>query len=271
MPGTRRWALITGASGGLGGTIARSLVEAGHGVGLVARGADRLEDLAGALREDGGDARAFTADVLDPQALERAVGRFLEWAPRCDALVLAAGRLRGIGPMAAIDPDAWWLDLETSVRGAQLTIRAALPALKRSEAPSITVLVGPGSHTELAHGSGYAAGQAALVRLVECLAIELKPEQVPIFAVNPGIVPTALVHHLIDTPAGRRWLPRFNDAFAEGKEVRPEMTAELVQWLAEERPEALSGRVVSALLPPSLLATRLTRIEEEDMGKLRLR
>ena len=70
---------------------------------------------------------------------------------------------------------------------------------------------------------------------------------------------------------GYKWLARFTEAFAEGKEVGPEVAAEMVAWLLEERPAALSGRVVSALLPPEVLATRIDRIEADDLGKLRLR
>ena len=80
-----------------------------------------------------------------------------------------------------------------------------------------------------------------------------------------------MIAHLLDSPEGRRWLSRFTEAFAEGKEVGPEVAAGMVAWLVEERPSALSGRVVSALLPPEVLTTRLARIEGDDLGKLRLR
>jgi hypothetical protein len=84
-------------------------------------------------------------------------------------------------------------------------------------------------------------------------------------------VPTALVQHLLDSPEGRRWLPRFTEAFAEGKEVGPEVAAEMVGWLVERRPEELSGRVVAAPISPEVLETRLAAIAEDDRNRLRLR
>jgi hypothetical protein len=83
-------------------------------------------------------------------------------------------------------------------------------------------------------------------------------------------VPTALMRRLIDTVDGRRWLPQFNEAFAEGKEVGPEAVAEMVAWLAQQRPIELNGRVVAAPLGPELTAVRLDRIAAEDRGRLRL-
>ena len=77
--------------------------------------------------------------------------------------------------------------------------------------------------------------------------------------------------HLLDSPEGRRWLPRFTEAFAEGKEVGPEVAAESVSWLLSARPAELHGRIVPAMLPPEILQTRLSRIVDDDLLRLRLR
>ncbi len=88
---------------------------------------------------------------------------------------------------------------------------------------------------------------------------------------TPGLVPTGVVRGLIDSREGRRWLPRFNEAFAEGKEVDPSIAAEMVAWLIERRPTELNGRVVAAPATPAILETRLERIQSENLGVLRLR
>ena len=263
--------LVTGGGRGLGRAIAARLAESGARVGVLARTEGEVEASAASLREAGGEARAFVADVLDLASLRRAFARFKDWAGGLDTLVCAAGRLRGIGPLASSDAEEWWLDLETSLRGVPRTIREALPLLKGSSHASISVLVGPGHASNLPFASGYAAAQAGLARLVECLQEELRPERVPVYAVNPGLVPTALVLHLLDSPEGRRWLPGFTEAFAEGKELGPEVVAEMVAWLAEERPAELAGRVVPAPATSTILETRLCRIQSEDLLRLRLR
>ena len=271
MAGPRLTALVTGGGRGLGRAIAERLAGDGAAVGVLARTAAEVEATARTIRDAGGEAEALVADVLDAAALTRAFGRFRSWAGGCDLLVCAAGGLKGIGPIGAVDPDAWWLDLETPLRGAQQAIRAALPALRASEHASILLLVGPGHNGELAYAAGYGAAQAALVRLVESLDAELRGEAIFCAAVNPGLVPTGLVRHLLDSPEGRRWLPRFNEAFAEGKEVGPEVAAEMVAWLASRRPPELGGRVVPAPMTPTILEDRLGRIGGEDLLKLRLR
>ena len=226
---------------------------------------------AAPCRDLGAKAWPYAVDVLDRAGLKSAVRHHAEAAGGIDALIFAAGRFRAIGPLVVVDPDDWWRDVETTLRGFALAVREAMPFLKRSAAPSITALVGPGHAGGLAFGSGYASAQAGLARLVESLDVELRPDKVPIYAVNPGLVPTPMIAHILESPEGRRWLARFTEAFAEGKEVGPEVAAEMVAWLVEDRPSALSGRVVASLLPPEVLAARLGRIEADDLGKLRLR
>ena len=263
--------LILGAGRGLGRSIAEHLASRGHALGLLARTAFEVDESARACRDLGANAWPLAADVLDRDALKTSVRRFVESAGGLDALIYAAGRFRAIGPLVALDPDDWWRDVETTLRGFALAVREAVPFIRRSPSSSIVALIGPGYAGELAFGSGYGSAQAGLARLVESLGVELARERIPIYAVNPGLVPTPMIAHLLDSPEGRRWLSRFTEAFAEGKEVGPEVAAEMVAWLVEERPTSLSGRVVPALLSPEILATRLDRIESDDLGKLRLR
>jgi len=263
--------LITGGSRGLGRAIAQHLAERGSAVGMIARTPQDLRDAAAAIEEAGGRACALACDVRDRASLEGVVARMAANLGGLDALVCAAGQLRAIGPMVTREPETWWDDVEIAVRGAHHAIRAALPALRESGRASISVLVGPGHEGPLPFAAGYGCAQAALVRMVESLGQELEAEQVPIYAVNPGLNPTGVIRGLIDTHEGRRWLPRFNEAFAEGKEVEPSVSAEMVEWLIRRRPAELNGRVVAAPLAPAVLETRLPTIAAHDRNVLRLR
>lgn len=262
--------LVTGGSRGLGLAIAERLAGDGARVGLIARGAEALERAAGGIVDQGGQARPFPADVTDRPALSAAVDAFADWAGGIDHLVCAAGQLAAVGPLAQVDPDDWWRDVETALRGFQLSARTALPWLARSDRGTITVLVGPGHNAAFPFATGYAAAQAGLVRTVENLARELEGP-VRVFAVNPGLVLSGLVRPWIESAEGRRWLPRFNQALAEGKEVGPEVVAAMVSWLIGHRPEELHGRVVAAGLAPEFLEARLPRVVSADLGVLRLR
>jgi NAD(P)-dependent dehydrogenase (short-subunit alcohol dehydrogenase family) len=271
MPQRAMRVLITGGSRGLGRAIAQHLSARGAAVGLIARKQSDLEDAARAIQEAGGHACALACDVRDRRSLEGTVSRIAASLGGLDAVVCAAGQLRGIGPMAVREPDTWWEDIEIAVRGAHHAIRTSLPWLRESRVGSISVLVGPGHEGPLPFAAGYGCAQTALVRLVESLGQELRAEQVMVYAVNPGLVPTGVVRGLIDTHEGRRWLPQFNEAFAEGKEVEASVAAEMVAWLIERRPAELNGRVVAALLAPAVLETRLPTIAAHERNVLRLR
>lgn len=267
-----RVVMVTGGTGGIGRTVAEAMADRGMAVGLVSRSADRLEEVTRQIRDRGGMAEGFAADVLDPAGLDRALRQFEAWSGgRCDGLVCAAGRLRAIGPVGLVDLEEWLKDAATSLEGTIRAIRGVLGRLRQSAAPWIAVMVGPGLNGELANGSGYAASQAGLVRLVESLDAEFRPDGPRVYAVNPGIVETGLMNRILSTEEGRRWLPRFTEAFAEGKEVTASLAAEMICWLAEHRPIELSGRVVPAMSAPEFLETRLGRIVEGDLNRLRLR
>lgn len=265
-------ALVTGGGRGLGRAIAERLAGDGFAVGVLARTAAELDETVESIRDAGGKAEAFAADVLDEPAFEKAARKFLAWTGgACDALVCAAGRLKAIGPSALVSLQEWKLDLDTALLGTQRAVQFFLPGLRRSRRGTIQILVGPGHNGELAHAGAYATAQAGLVRLVETIDRELQPDGPFVYAVHPGLVPTRLMRELLDGPDGRRYLPRFNDAFAEGKEVGPEVVAEMASWLVANRPQELRGRVVAAPATPAIVETRLARILAEDRDVLRLR
>ena len=264
-------AMVTGGGRGLGRAIAERLASSGAKVGVLARTADEVEATARAIREAGGEARGFVADVLDPASLKRAFARFREWAGGLDALVCAAGRLRGIGPMATVDPEEWWLDVETSLGGVSRTIREALPILRGSAHGLDLGPRRPGPCRRAALRLGLRDAQAGLVRLVECLDRELRPER-------PGRLrgqPRPGADRPDPPPPGQPRRPSMaaglHRGVRRGEGGRPGGRRRDGPWLAEERPVRLSGRVVPAPATPTILETRLARIESEDLLRLRLR
>src|SRR4051812_13751553 len=112
--------VVTGASRGLGRSIAVAFAQDGARVGLVARDGARLDAVA---EETGGV--ALPADVRDPEALARVATRF--GAP--EALVLAAGISGPTAPLWEISPDDWDATVNANLTGVFLTCRAFLPAM----------------------------------------------------------------------------------------------------------------------------------------------
>lgn len=263
--------LITGGGRGLGAETARRLADDGAAVGLLARSKAELDSTAEEISAAGARALVLPCDVLDRPRLQESVAKFRAWAGGIDALVCAAGGLQAVGPLGLVDFDDWRRDVETALVGTALSIRETLPDLIAAGGGTIAVLIGPGHNLPLPNASGYASAQAGLVRLVESLSLELVSDDVLLYAVNPGIVPTRMTQRLIASPEGRRRLPRFNEAFAEGKEAPASVAASMISWLLQRRPVELNGRIVAALADPEFLETRLTRILDQDLAVLRLR
>jgi len=185
-------AVVTGASGVLGGAIARGLVAAGAQVGLLARRRERLEALAQSLGES---ALVLEADVLDAAQLERGRAAVLERWGRLDILVNAAGGNvpdATVGERSFFELPAAALDevvrlnfhgtvLPSQVFGAAMADAAAAPRTR-----SIVNVSSLAAHRALTRVVGYGAAKAAVENLTRWLAVELAPHGVRVNAVAPG-------------------------------------------------------------------------------------
>src|SRR5262249_39565144 len=144
------------------------------------------------------------------------------------------------------DPDDWWRCQEVNLRGPLLCSRAVLPGMiSRRRGRIINVASGAGTRA-IPHLSAYVVSKAALIRLTENLAAEVREQGICVFAIQPGTVRTAMAEEALQSPAGQRWLPWFRDVFAQGLDVSPEPATRLVLYLASGQADALSGRFFDA-------------------------
>src|SRR4051794_14616371 len=156
---SHRAALVTGAGRGIGRVVAEALASAGAAVTLTARSADELEAAAAAIEASGGRAIVAPADVGDPAAVAAVAAA----AGGVDVLVTGAGVLPAIGPAGEAEPDDWWANVETTLRGASLCPRAVLPGMiARGRGTIVNLASGVAGRPE-PYLSGYRAGKAALV------------------------------------------------------------------------------------------------------------
>jgi NAD(P)-dependent dehydrogenase (short-subunit alcohol dehydrogenase family) len=185
-------AVVTGASGVLGGAIARGLAAAGARVGLLARRRERLEALA---RDLGESAVVLEADVLDAAQLERARETVLDRWGRVDALVNAAG---GNIPAATVGELSFFelpatafdevvrLNFHGTVLASQIFGAAMLGGDEATPTRSIVNVSSLAAHRALTRVVGYGAAKAAVENLTRWLAVELAPHGVRVNAVAPG-------------------------------------------------------------------------------------
>lgn len=186
-------AAVTGASSGIGEATARALVEHGATVALLARRADRLDDLATEL---GGATSVHAVDLSDTEAAVAAIGEVVEWHGRLDVLVNNAG-FGSLAPARGSDLDDWLATTSVNLDGLLAATHAALePLVAAAAAPrGVADVVTVGSDAGrrvLPVGAVYSATKHAVGAFSESLRQELAPVHVRVGIVEPGITRTEL-------------------------------------------------------------------------------
>jgi len=179
---TRRTAVVTGASSGIGAATARALAAEGFHVYCAARRTERVVELAEEI-----DGTPVTVDVTSEDsvaALASTVG------DRLDVLVNNAGGAFGSAPVAEADAEQWRAMYEVNVIGLMLVTRALLPALKASGAGVICNVGSTAGRIAYEGGAGYTAAKHGTQVVTETLRLELFDQPVRVCEVAPGMVRT---------------------------------------------------------------------------------
>jgi len=263
-------ALVTGGGRGLGRGYALALAEAGAAIAVLGREAASLDEAVAAIEAAGGRARAYAADVADLAAVERAVSSAERDLGPIDLLVNAAGMAEPFGPVAENDPAEWWRCVEVNVKGPFALIRHVLPGMiarGRGRIVNVSSGVGTRAYPNL---SSYSVGKTALIRLTECIASETATRGVHVFSISPGMVRTDMNRAILAHPKTAEWFPWAAEAIAQGRDVKPEVSARLVVRLACGDGDALSGRHLSVADDLDRLAGRAADAAEQQALVLRL-
>lgn len=185
---SKRVALVTGSSAGIGEAVARRL--AAEGISVVvnsARSTEAGEKVAASLP----DALYVQADVSDPEQSRRLVAAAVEHYGRLDILVNNAGVTRAIphGDLAAATPEVWQEIFGLNVFGTWQTTVAAMPALRESGEGVVVNVSSVAGSRPTGSSIPYAVSKAALEHMTRLLATAVGPE-VRVNAVAPGLVET---------------------------------------------------------------------------------
>ena len=268
-------ALITGGGRGLGQAFAQALARAGATVAIVARSESQLQDAAQAIERAGGRALVFATDVTDRQAIERVVAEVEQQLGHMDLLINNAGSLRALGPIAEIDPDDWWREVEINVRGTFLCARTVLPGMIARGRGRIINMASVAGLQALPTGSAYCLSKAAVIRLSESLALENGDRGICVFAMHPGNVRTAMLDYIVESDEVRQRAPLIQQwgqqLYREGGDTPIERAVELMLTLASGKADALSGRFIDVDDDLDALLQQTDLIERDDLYTLRLR
>ena len=237
-------AIITGATGGIGGATARAFLAEGASLLLVARTESKLEELAAAL--DGGDRVACcAADIADEADTQRYVATAVEHFGGVDILFANAGSEGAIQPllqMAAEDFDAVQ---RVNVRGSWLAMKYSVPHMPASGG-SIVVTSSVAGKVGVPGLGAYAASKHALVGLVEVAALELAACGVRVNAIAPAPVDNAMMRNIekqAAPDAPEQAQAGFESNIAMKRYARNEEVASLVLFLASDEAGFCTGAV----------------------------
>ncbi len=240
-------ALVTGSSSGIGAATARRLAADGAAVALVARRKDRLDELAAAIRADGGTALPLVVDVTDQRQAVDAVSQTVADLGRLDILVNNAGVML-LGPALGSPTEEWDRMVALNVQGLLYVTHAALPYLvsaaqdgPRGVADLVNISSTAGRVARPA-SSVYNLTKFGLNAFAESLRQEMVKRRVRVSVVEPGTVDTELITHLRD---GVREAAASQTAAIEA--LRPDDIADAVAYIVtRDRRVAVNEMLVRA-------------------------
>jgi NAD(P)-dependent dehydrogenase (short-subunit alcohol dehydrogenase family) len=250
-----RNAIITGGSQGLGKAIAEQFVREGANIVICARNERALAAARSELQQVAAPGQrifAKTCDVSSEKEASELAAFALQELGSVQVLVNNAGIYGPMGPTETVDWKEWTRSIEINLYGVLLPTRALIPHLKKSSAGKIIILSGGGATNPLPNISSYAAAKAAVVRVMETLAEELKPDHIDVNAIAPGALNTRFLDEVL---AGGK--EKVGDAFyakalkqKDSGGVPLEKGARLCVYLASAQSDGITGKLISAQWDP---------------------
>lgn len=197
-----RVALVTGAGSGLGAHFAHVLAEGGARVVCVARRLERVEAVAAAIHEQGGEAMACMMDVTDCESIRLAFDAVEREFGTIDVLINNAG-LSDPAPFEEMTRMQWTSLLDANLSGpffvAQEMARRLIAAGQPGSIINIASILG-----QLARYAflNYGTTKAALIHLTQAMALDLMPHSIRVNAIAPGFFPSEMTNPFYESEAG---------------------------------------------------------------------
>lgn len=233
-----RYALVTGASRGIGRAIAIQLAKDGYHVIINYKSNhEAANETLRLITEAGGTAELLPFDVSQPDAINAAMDQWEAANPDAfiEVLVNNAGIVRD-DVMLNLEPEAWHDVLDTNLNGFFYVTKRVLENMVFNHAGRIINMSSIAGTTGYKGKVSYSAAKSALVGVTRSLAYELAPKKITVNAIAPGLVETDMVQKIEEYD--------LQNTSPMGRLCKPEEVAYLVSFLASDKAAYISGQVI---------------------------
>ncbi len=189
---SEKWALITGATSGIGLAVARQMSFEGYSLILIARRHERLAELHDELHSHHPHQRVevWPLDVRDLKALEDRFSKASDLLAKVDVVVNNAGLARGVDPLYKGDTTDWDEVLDTNIKGVLWITRLVVPHMIAKNSGHIVNIGSVAGRWVYPNGAVYCASKFAVRALSEGLRMDLLGKKIRVTNVEPGMVET---------------------------------------------------------------------------------
>ncbi len=229
---------MSGATSGIGRTIAARLGQRGAVVAILGRSEAKAEQVADEVKAAGGVPWVGTVDITDMDSVNRVVARFVEEFGGIETAVASAG-VASTGTLTTTDPEEWHRIIDTNLHGAYYLARAVMPELVKTKGAFVAISSDAG--VQGAQGfAAYATSKHAVHGLIKCMALDYGPEGVRSHAVCPAFVETPMADELLSSATSEE-IEFFKKSIPLGRFAKPSEVADAVAHLTSAEAAFANG------------------------------
>ena len=239
-------ALITGSGSGIGKAAAQLLGKEGAKIAALGHTEGEVDRTVASIQGNGGEAMTLIADISQPDLMQQAIQQIADKWGRLDIVFANAG-INGVwAPIEELTPEEWDKTINVNLKGTFLTVKYAVPYLKKQGGS--VIITSSVNGTRIFSNTGataYSCSKAAQVALTKMVALELAEHRIRVNVICPGAIETK-----IDENTERRNLDKIKEPvefpegeipLTDGEPGTSQQVAQLVLFLASDASSHISG------------------------------
>lgn len=239
-------ALITGAGSGIGKAAALLLAKEGAKIAALGRSEEELIQAVNQIQDAGGEAMPVKADISQPAQMQQAIQQVINQWGRLDIVFANAG-INGVwAPLEELEPEEWDKTININLKGTYLTVKYAVPYLKKQGGS--VIITSSVNGTRIFSNTGataYSCTKAAQVAFAKMVALELAKDRIRVNVICPGAIETNIDENTqqrdLDKVREPVNYPQGSIPLTEGKPGSSEQVAQLVLFLASDTSSHITG------------------------------